>query len=173
VSYETVRRWVNHFGPKIAADLRKRRPKPHTIWHLDEVYLKIGGRLVYLRRAVDAEGKVLDVLVQTMLIGMLDMTQGAQLLSHFQPKGGSNGNRNKHPFRCRSNGAPGFVCKPCSGSGVWAEFADGLRGRILWRQRYLSFGCHDDYSGRKGSSGAILATIAAQEAAGNPEPPRG
>jgi hypothetical protein len=32
VSYETVRRWVNHFGPMIAADLRKRRPKPHTIW---------------------------------------------------------------------------------------------------------------------------------------------
>jgi hypothetical protein len=30
VSYETLRRWVNHFGPKIAADLRKRRPKPHT-----------------------------------------------------------------------------------------------------------------------------------------------
>ena len=40
VSYESVRRWVNHFGPMIAADLRKRRPKPHTIcwlpckfWH--------------------------------------------------------------------------------------------------------------------------------------------
>ena len=54
---------VNHFGPKIAANLRKRRPKPHTNWHLDEVYLKIGGRLVYLWRAVDAEGEVLDVLV--------------------------------------------------------------------------------------------------------------
>jgi transposase-like protein len=65
VFYETVRRWVNHFGTKIAADLRKRRPKPHTIWHLDEVYLKIDGRLVYLWRAVDAEGEVLDVLVQT------------------------------------------------------------------------------------------------------------
>ena len=62
VSYETVRRWVNHFGPKIAADLRKRRPKPHTTWQLDEVYLKIDGRLVYLWRAVDAEG---EVLVQT------------------------------------------------------------------------------------------------------------
>ena len=36
VSYETVRRWVNHFGPMIAADLRRRRSKPHTIWHLDE-----------------------------------------------------------------------------------------------------------------------------------------
>src|SRR5205807_366782 len=65
VSYETVRRWVNHFGPMIAADLRKRRSKPHTTWHLDEVYLKIDGRLVYLWRAVDAEGEVLDVLVQT------------------------------------------------------------------------------------------------------------
>jgi putative transposase len=34
-------------------------------WHLDEVYLKIDGRMVYLWRAVDAEGEVLDVLVQT------------------------------------------------------------------------------------------------------------
>ena len=65
VPYETVRRWVNHFGPMIAADLRKRRLKPHTTWHLDEVYLKIDGRMVYLWRAVDAEGEVLDVLVQS------------------------------------------------------------------------------------------------------------
>ena len=65
VSYETIQRWVNHFGPMVAADLRKRRPKPHTTWHLDEVYLKIDGRMVYLWRAVDTEGEVLDVLVQT------------------------------------------------------------------------------------------------------------
>jgi putative transposase len=65
VPYETVRRWVNHFGTRIAADLSKRRPKPHTTWHLAEVYLKIDGRLVYLWRAVDSEGEVLDVLVQT------------------------------------------------------------------------------------------------------------
>jgi transposase-like protein len=65
VSYETIRRWVNHFGPMIAADLRQRRPRPDTIWHLDEVYLKIAGRMVYLWRAVDAEGEVLDVLVQS------------------------------------------------------------------------------------------------------------
>jgi len=65
VSYETVRRWVNHFGPKLAADLRKRRPKPGTTWHLDEVYRKIDGRMVYLWRAVDGEGEVLDVLVQS------------------------------------------------------------------------------------------------------------
>ena len=49
----------------IAADLRKRRPKPHTTWHLDEAYLKIDGRMVYLWRAVEAKGEVLDVLVQS------------------------------------------------------------------------------------------------------------
>jgi transposase-like protein len=65
VSYETVRRWVNHFGPMIAAHLRKHRPKPHATWHPDEVYLKIDRRMVYLWRAVDAEGEVLDVLVQS------------------------------------------------------------------------------------------------------------
>jgi len=65
VSYETVRPWVNHFGPMIAAELRKRRLKPHTTWHLDDVYLKIDGRMVYLWRVVDAEGEVLDVLVQS------------------------------------------------------------------------------------------------------------
>jgi putative transposase len=65
VSYETVRRWVSHFGPLIAANLRERRLKPHTTWHLDEVDLKIDGRMVYLWRAVDAEGEVLDLLVQS------------------------------------------------------------------------------------------------------------
>ena len=65
VSYETVRRWVRDFGPTIAADLRRRRPKPHSTWHLDEVFIRIDGRLVYLWRAVDAEGEVLDVVVQS------------------------------------------------------------------------------------------------------------
>jgi putative transposase len=63
VSYETIRRWAIHFGPRVAADLRRRRPKPHSVWHLDEV--KINGRMVYLWRAVDAEGEVLDVLIQS------------------------------------------------------------------------------------------------------------
>ena len=49
----------------IAAQLRKRRSKPHATWHLDEVYLKIDGRMAYLWRAVDAGDEVLDVLVQS------------------------------------------------------------------------------------------------------------
>jgi hypothetical protein len=42
VSYQTVRRSVNHFGRVVEADVRKRRPMPHSIWHLDKVYLKVG-----------------------------------------------------------------------------------------------------------------------------------
>jgi len=64
VSYETVRRWVLTFGTAIARGLRARRPKPHGRWHLDEMFVRIGGRQMYLWRAVDAEGGVLDVLVQ-------------------------------------------------------------------------------------------------------------
>ena len=67
VSYETVRRWVKHVGSMIAADLGRRRPKSHSTWHVDEGFTKIDGRLVYLWRAVDAEGEVLDVLVQSKL----------------------------------------------------------------------------------------------------------
>jgi putative transposase len=44
VSYETVRRWVNFFGPKIAADLRRRRPKPDSTWHLDEAFMIVFSR---------------------------------------------------------------------------------------------------------------------------------
>ncbi|MEJ0093985.1 MAG: hypothetical protein WDN46_11280 [Methylocella sp.] len=41
LSYEIVRRWVNNFGPKMAADLRRGRPKRPATSHLDKVYLRI------------------------------------------------------------------------------------------------------------------------------------
>ena len=64
VSYETIRRWVLTFGPIIARRLRARRPVPHRRWHLDEMFVRIAGKQMYLWRAVDAEGEVLEVLVQ-------------------------------------------------------------------------------------------------------------
>jgi transposase-like protein len=65
VSYETIRRWVHVFGPHIARRLRARRSKPHGRWHLDEMFVRIDGKQMYIWRAVDAEGEVLDVLVQS------------------------------------------------------------------------------------------------------------
>ena len=64
VSREAIRCWVIKFGPLIAANLCRKRPSPTGRWHLDEVVVKIGGRRMYLWRAVDDEGEVLDVLVQ-------------------------------------------------------------------------------------------------------------
>jgi transposase-like protein len=64
LSYETVRRWVLKFGPAIARRLRQRRPRPSDRWHLDEMVVRIAGERMYLWRAVDDEGEVLDMLVQ-------------------------------------------------------------------------------------------------------------
>ena len=64
VSYETIRRWVAHFGPIYARRLRVRRPGPTGRWHLDEVFVSIAGRQMYLWRAIDDEGEVLDMLLQ-------------------------------------------------------------------------------------------------------------
>jgi putative transposase len=64
VSYETIRRWVGKFGPAIARNLRQLRCKPGSRWHLDEMVVRINGRQMYLWRAVDDEGEVLEVLIQ-------------------------------------------------------------------------------------------------------------
>jgi len=64
LSYETVREWCLKFGQTYANGLRHKSPRPGDQWHLDEVFLKINGRLHYLWRAVDQDGDVLDILVQ-------------------------------------------------------------------------------------------------------------
>jgi transposase-like protein len=64
VSHESVRRWVLKFGPMIARRLRGNRPRPSDRWHLDEMVVRIAGKHMYLWRAVDHEGEVLDMLVQ-------------------------------------------------------------------------------------------------------------
>ncbi|GLS18096.1 IS6 family transposase [Labrys miyagiensis] len=65
VSYETIRRWVLKFGPAFARNLRQLRPQPSATWHLDEMVVSIQGRRLFLWRAVDCEGEILDVLVQS------------------------------------------------------------------------------------------------------------
>jgi putative transposase len=64
VSYEAVRRWVAKFGQAYARRLRRSRAGPTARWHPDEMVVRIGGKHMYLWRAVDDEGEVLDMLVQ-------------------------------------------------------------------------------------------------------------
>src|ERR1043165_9054033 len=65
VSHETVRQWARKFGQAFANRIRRRLPCPGDKWHLDEVCLMIGGKKHWLWRAVDQDGIVLDVLVQS------------------------------------------------------------------------------------------------------------
>ena len=64
VTYASIRHWCRKFGAEFATRLRRCRPRPGDTWHLDEVFIRIGGVLHYLWRAVDQHGVVLDILVQ-------------------------------------------------------------------------------------------------------------
>src|SRR3979409_28876 len=64
ISYESIRSWVLKFGPMIARGLRQLRPRASDRWHLDEMVVRISGKRMYLWRAVDHEGEILDMLVQ-------------------------------------------------------------------------------------------------------------
>src|SRR4051794_21553204 len=65
VTYETIRQWCQKFGQAYANELRRRRPRPGDKWHLDEVFVSINGVQHSLWRAVDQDGTVLDILVQS------------------------------------------------------------------------------------------------------------
>ena len=68
ICHETVRLWWNRFGPLFAGEVRRKRVSHmrgfrHWCWHLDEMYVKLNGEMVYLWRAVDHEGEVLESYV--------------------------------------------------------------------------------------------------------------
>jgi len=65
VTYETVRQWGLKFGRAFANRMRRRAPRRGDTWPLDEVVLTIAGKKHWLWRAVDQEGFVPDVLVQS------------------------------------------------------------------------------------------------------------
>ncbi|WP_423141669.1 IS6 family transposase [Parablastomonas sp. CN1-191] len=68
ICHETVRMWWNRFGPLFAGDIRRQRVSRlrgfrQWRWHLDEMYVKLNGEMVYLWRAVDQEGEILESFV--------------------------------------------------------------------------------------------------------------
>src|ERR1700689_859411 len=90
ISHETVRSWWNRFGPMFAAEIRKKRVAhmrgyPQWRWHLDEVFVKVNGKLCYLWRAVDYEGEVLEAVVTLKR----DKRAALKLLKRIMKKYGS------------------------------------------------------------------------------------
>ena len=92
ISHETVRFWWNRFGPMFAAEIRKRRLAhmrgyPQWRWHLDEVFVRVNGKLCYLWRAVDHEGEVLEAVVTARR----DKAAALKLLKRIMKKYGARG----------------------------------------------------------------------------------
>ncbi len=64
VSYETILQWCRKFGTDYARTLKRREGRLGDTWHLDELFVTIQGTRQYLRRAVDQDSDVIDILVQ-------------------------------------------------------------------------------------------------------------
>lgn len=138
VLYETIRRWTVKFGPVITHVLRRRRPRPSDVWHLDEVVVKIASQSYWLWRAVDQHGVVLEEILQSrrdkraakrLLIKLMKRwgfvpkriitdklrsygaakREVAPGLDHWSHKGLNNRAENSHlPFRKRERAMQGF-----------------------------------------------------------------
>ena len=65
VSYESIRLWCIKFGRRYARRLKRRHQGYGDTFYIDEVFVKINGKQLYLWRAVDQEGDVIDVFLQS------------------------------------------------------------------------------------------------------------
>ncbi len=84
VSYESIREWGLRFGQLFANTLKRRRPTPGDKWHLDEVFIRIRGKQHYLWHAIDQDGHVFDILVQSRRNTKAAMRFFRKLLSSLQ-----------------------------------------------------------------------------------------
>ena len=103
VSHETVRQWARKFGQGFANQIRRRLPAAGDKWHLDEIVLTIAGVKHWLWRAVDQNGMVLDILVQSRR----DTQAASRLLCKLMKR------------QCRALSR----CAICLDSSSFAEFA--------------------------------------------------
>jgi len=65
VSYEAIRQWCGKFGPDYARRFKKKQGRLGDTWYLDELFVRINGQQQYLWRAVDQDGDVIDILLQS------------------------------------------------------------------------------------------------------------
>src|SRR5215471_11590296 len=119
VSHESIRRWCLKFGRSFANKLRRRRPRPGDIWHLDEVFIRINGKQHYLWRAVDQQGVVLDILVQDRRNASAAKRFFKRLLRGLRYK----------PRRLITDGLKSYdvACR----AGIWADRAPALYAKYL------------------------------------------
>ena len=101
VTYETIRHWCQTFGLAYARRLRHLRGRMGDTWYLDELFVTIQGRQHYLWRAVDEDGDVIDILVQSR--------RNRQAAARFFRKLLKGQGREPHRRHCQVGGLAGRV----------------------------------------------------------------
>ena len=69
VTYETIRQWSVKFRAQYAGRLKRRQGRLGDTWYLDELFVTINPQRHYLWRAVDQDGDVINILVQSLRDG--------------------------------------------------------------------------------------------------------
>jgi IS6 family transposase len=65
VDHTTVYRWIQAYAPELEKRLRPHLRPTNGSWRVDETYIKVKGRWVYLYRAVDSRGQTIDFRLST------------------------------------------------------------------------------------------------------------
>ena len=60
VDHSTIHRWVVHFSPRLLERFNQRKRAVTSKWHVDETYIKVRGRWMYLYRAIDSVGDTVE-----------------------------------------------------------------------------------------------------------------
>ena len=121
VDHSTINRWAIRFLPMIEKLSRAYKRKVGASWRMDETYIKVNGVWKYLYRAVDKEGRTVDLL----LAAQRDMSAARRLFDKA----------------IRENGAPDKVSMDKSGANKAAidDINDGRTVLITVRQaKYLN-----------------------------------
>ena len=60
VDHTTIHRWVVRYSPELLERFNRRKRAVTRMWHMDETYIKVRGRWMYLYRAVDSKGDTVE-----------------------------------------------------------------------------------------------------------------
>lgn len=91
VDHTSIWRWTQTYGPEVYRRLRGAVRRKSSTWHMDETFIRIAGRWMYLFRAVDSHGETVDFY--------LSETRDREAAKIFLKKAlGNPGNRPPHMF---------------------------------------------------------------------------
>jgi IS6 family transposase len=83
----TVWRWVQRYAPELERRLRSRLKPTNDSWRVDETYIRVKGKWVYLYRAVDSSGATIDFLLSAKRDAAAAETLSDQSLGRGEPSG--------------------------------------------------------------------------------------